>query len=79
MKEKKPSAFSFKFAAGDWSSEFAVNKSKAVIIGQEQVMMTASGYGSESPITIPEAGTYVYSFKVDEPLKGGTMMVSKCE
>lgn len=79
VKEKKPSAFAFKFAAGDWSSEFAVKKSKAVIIGQEQAMMTASGYGSESPITIPEAGTYVYSFKVDDTLKGGTMMVSKCK
>ncbi|MFT6986574.1 MAG: glycosidase [Psychromonas sp.] len=79
VKEKQASAFAFKFAAADWSSEFAVKKSKAVIIGQEQPIMTASGYGTESPITIPEPGTYVYSFKVDEGLHTGTMMVSKCK
>jgi len=79
VKESKPSAFAFKFAAADWSSEFAVKKSKAVIIGQEQEMMTKSGYGTESPITIPQAGSYVYSFKIDKGLHTGTMMVSKCK
>ncbi|MCG6200050.1 alpha-amylase family protein [Psychromonas antarctica] len=79
VKEAKPGAFAFKFAAADWSSEFAVVKSKSVIIGQEQPIQTASGYGTESPITIPEAGTYVYSFKVDKSLHSGTMMVSKCK
>ncbi|WP_354622725.1 alpha-amylase family protein [Psychromonas sp. MME2] len=79
VEEKSASAFAFKFAAADWSSEFAVKKSKAVIIGQEQPIMTASGYGTESPIKIPEPGTYVYSFKVEKGLHKGTMMVSKCK
>lgn len=79
VEEKKPGAFAFKFAAQDWSSEFAVKKSKAVIIGQEQPIQTASGYGTESPIKIPEAGTYVYSFKVNDDLFTGSMMVSKCK
>lgn len=79
VKEKQASAFQFKFATGDWSHEFAVDKSEAVIIGQEQGMYTAAGMGTESPITIPEAGTYVYSFKLNDDLKTGTMMVSKCK
>ena len=79
VKEKQASAFSFKFATKNWSSEFAVKNSKAVIIGKEQAMSKASGMGTESPITIPEAGTYVYSFKLNDDMLTGSMMVSKCE
>ena len=79
VKEDQVGAFQFKFATSNWSSEFAVDKSEAVIIGQEQNMSIAAGIGTESPITIPEVGTYVYSFKLNDDLQTGVMMVSKCK
>ena len=78
VNESKATAFSFKFAASDWKKEFAVKNSAAVKIAQQQEMAVASGNGTESPITIPEAGRYVYSFRINTTLDGGEMMVSKC-
>ncbi len=77
--ETTPTAYTFKFAAPDWSFEYAVEDSAAVDIGQEQIMTQAIGPGTESSILIPEAGSYVYSFAINAALDGGTMMVSKCE
>ncbi|WP_111641431.1 alpha-amylase family glycosyl hydrolase [Marinimicrobium alkaliphilum] len=71
-------SFSFKFASSTWSREYAVAGSAAVILGTEQPLAVAAGPGTESSITIPEAGDYVYSFEIDEDLDGGTMMVSRC-
>lgn len=79
VQEKQATSFSFKFATAKWSSEFAVYDSEAVIIGQQQDMYTAAGMGTESSIIIPEAGRYVYSFRLNDDLTAGTMMVSKCK
>lgn len=78
VNEAKATSFSFKFAASDWKKEFAVKNSSSVKIAQQQEMAVASGNGTESPITIPEAGRYVYSFRINSTLDGGDMMVSKC-
>ncbi|WP_354623717.1 alpha-amylase family glycosyl hydrolase [Psychromonas sp. MME2] len=78
VNESVPTAFSFKFAAGDWSSEFAVANSAPVVIASEQNMTIASGPGTESAITIPVAGDYVYSFRINANNDGGELMVSKC-
>lgn len=77
--ESAVTAFGFKFAAADWSSEFAVANSGSVIIGTEQAMATAAGAGTESSIKIPEVGEYVYSFRINATNDGGELMVSKCE
>jgi len=80
VKVNEPSAtsYSFKFAASNWSSEFAVANSAPVIIASTQTMATASGPGTESLINIPKAGTYVFSFEINGALNGGSMMVSLC-
>ncbi|RCU49114.1 glycosidase [Corallincola holothuriorum] len=77
--EAQPAAFGFKFADAGWSAEFAVENSGAVNIGTEQTMAPAVGAGTESTIFIPEAGEYVYSFRINASNDGGELMVSKCE
>ncbi|UPW18200.1 alpha-amylase family glycosyl hydrolase [Agarivorans sp. TSD2052] len=76
--ESATTSFGFKFAAADWSSEFATATGVAVI-ATEQAMSIAAGEGTESSLVIPEAGDYVYSFEINDALTGGTMMISKCE
>lgn len=76
--EPEQSSYSFKFANSDWSYEFAVAASAAVQLGTEQPMVVASGPGTESSITIPEASDYVFSFQLNETLDGGNLMVSQC-
>ncbi|MGY5451760.1 alpha-amylase family glycosyl hydrolase [Agarivorans sp. MS3-6] len=76
--EPATTSFGFKFAAADWSSEFATATGVAVI-ATEQAMSIAAGEGTESSLVIPEAGDYVYSFEINDALTGGTMMISKCE
>jgi len=71
-------AYTFKFAAGDWSTEFAVAGSAAVILGQEQSLAVAAGEGTESSIAITEAGDYVFSFSVNNDGSANKLMVSKC-
>ncbi|GAA5214361.1 alpha-amylase family glycosyl hydrolase [Corallincola platygyrae] len=79
ISEEANTAFNFKFASSDWSSEFAVENSGAVTIGTEQTMAVAAGAGTESSIFLPESGDYVYSFRINGALDGGEMMVSLCE
>jgi glycosidase len=79
VREPAPTAYTFKFASADWSREFAVRGSAAVVIATEQPMAVAAGSGTESSIAIPEAGDYVFSFRINAALNGGEMMVSKCE
>ena len=79
VNEPAVTSYAFKFASPDWSSQFAVAGSAAVIIGSEQTMAVAPGNGTESQIVVPEAGDYVFSFEINDTLDGGTMMVSKCE
>ncbi|MDQ2077312.1 alpha-amylase family glycosyl hydrolase [Marinimicrobium sp. ABcell2] len=71
-------SFSFKFASSTWSQEYAVAGSAPVILGTEQPMAIAAGPGTESSISLPEAGDYVYSFVIEDSLEEGTMMVSRC-
>jgi hypothetical protein len=77
--EPQPTAYTFKFASADWSKEFAVRNSAAVVIATEQVMAVAAGSGTESSIAIPEAGDYVFSFRINASNSGGEMMVSQCQ
>lgn len=76
--ESAAARYSFKFAATNWSSEFAVAGAAPVTIATTQAMATASGHGTESAISIPKAGTYVFSFEINGALNGGNMMVSLC-
>ncbi|WP_028863604.1 alpha-amylase family glycosyl hydrolase [Psychromonas aquimarina] len=78
VNESAVTSYSFKFAAGDWSTEFAVADSADVIIAQEQAAAVAAGAGTESSIVIPEAGSYVFSFSVTGAGDPDKMMVSKC-
>lgn len=70
--------FTFKFATSSWTHEYAVAGSAPIILGTEQPLAIASGPGTESSITIPEAGDYVYSLTIEDSLDEGTMMVSRC-
>ncbi|HEX5751650.1 MAG TPA: alpha-amylase family glycosyl hydrolase [Archangium sp.] len=79
VREPVPTAYTFKFASADWSKEFAVKSSAAVVIATEQTLAVAAGNGTESSIAIPEAGDYVFSFRINATLNGGEMMVSRCE
>lgn len=76
--ESAAAAYSFKFAAANWSSEFAVAGAAPVKIATTQTMATAAGPGTESLISIPQAGQYVFSFEINGALNGGSMMVSLC-
>ncbi len=76
--ESSPTSFGFKFASSGWDFEFAA-ASGSPVIGSEEVMSIATGEGTESNVTIPEAGDYVYSFRINDALTGGQMMISKCE
>lgn len=79
VKHPTPTAFTFKFATESWGSEFAVKDSDAVKVGKKQLMARAAGPGTESSIMIPEAGSYVYSFQINDFGDAGQMMVSKCK
>jgi glycosidase len=79
VNEPAPTAYNFKFASADWSREFAVQGSAPVVIATEQPLAVAQGNGTESSIAIPEAGDYVFSFRINASNNGGEMMVSKCE
>ncbi len=76
--EEVPGSFTFKFASSSWNREYAVAGSAPVILGTEQPMAVAAGPGTESSISLPEAGDYVYSFVIDDDLQEGIMMVSRC-
>ena len=78
VSENEASTYGFKFASDDWRYEFAVAGSAEVRIGEEQPMAVASGPGTESYLSVPEAGDYVFSFRVNSSLDGGEMMVSQC-
>ena len=76
--EPEATAYTFKFASTDWSKEFAVSGAAPVKIATEQPMAVAAGPGTESSLAIPEAGDYVFSFRLNATNNGGEMMVSKC-
>ncbi|WNG39971.1 glycosidase [Archangium violaceum] len=76
--EPEVTAYTFKFASANWSSEFAVQGSAPVVIGTEQTLAVAAGNGTESSIVIPKPGDYVFSFRINAANTGGTMMVSLC-
>jgi len=78
VNEPQETQYTFKFAGPDFQPEFAVQDSAMVLIGTEQVMAPAVGPGTESSITIPEPGDYVFSFRLNDTNDGGTMMVSLC-
>ncbi len=78
VSEPEVTAYAFKFASADWSKEFAVTGGAAVVIATEQAMAVAAGPGTESSLSIPEAGSYVFSFRINATLNGGELMVSKC-
>ncbi|HYO67881.1 MAG TPA: alpha-amylase family glycosyl hydrolase [Archangium sp.] len=79
VNEPVPTAYTFKFASADWSKEFAVRNAGAVVIATEQPLAVAAGNGTESSLAIPEAGDYVFSFRVNATHTGGEMMVSRCQ
>src|SRR5690625_3572788 len=76
--DESEGSFAFKFATSSWTHEYAVAGSAPIILGTEQPLAIASGPGTESSITIPEAGDYVYSLTIEDSLDEGTMMVSRC-
>jgi len=78
VNEPQETQYTFKFAGPDFQPEFAVQDSAMVLIGTEQVMAPAVGPGTESSITIPEPGDYVFSFRLNDTNDGGIMMVSLC-
>ena len=53
----------------------AVKGSAPVQLGVIQDMTTASGYGTESSVVIPEPGEYVYSFRIDPTGRSGSMYI----
>lgn len=79
VNEPVSTAYTFKFASPDWSKELAVQGSAPVEIATEQPLAIAAGPGTESSIAIPEAGDYVFSFRINASLNGGTLMVSRCQ
>ena len=79
VNEPEPTSYTFKFASADWSREFAVQGAAPVVIATEQPLAVAAGPGTESSLAIPEAGDYVFSFRINAALTGGELMVSKCE
>lgn len=79
VNESRSTAFSFKFASSNWSPEMAVKRSAPVQLGSIQDMTTASGYGTESSIVIPEPGEYVYSFRIDQTGRAGSLYVGRCQ
>ena len=79
VNEPRPTAFSFKFASSNWSPEMAVKGSAPVQLGTIQDMKTASGYGTESSIVIPEPGEYVYSFRIDPTGRSGRLYAGRCQ
>jgi glycosidase len=78
VNEASTTSYGFKFAASDWSVEFAVAGSAPVILATEQGLAPAVGPGTESSIAIPEVGDYVFSFSVNDDGSANKMMVSKC-
>lgn len=76
--------YQFKLAYGGtdgWQNAFGASDRAipAEEMGVEQAFAVASGEDSNTVITIPASGDYVYSFQFDSTGKAGTMMVSKCE
>ncbi|MBN9683439.1 MULTISPECIES: alpha-amylase family glycosyl hydrolase [unclassified Corallococcus] len=78
VNEPDVTAYTFKFASADWSTELAVLGGNPVVIASEQPMALAAGPGKESSLAIPEAGDYVFSFRINASNNGGELMVSKC-
>ncbi|MFT6986494.1 MAG: glycosidase [Psychromonas sp.] len=78
VNEGNVASYGFKFANELWTDQFAVTGGAAVILGQEQTAAVAAGEGTESPIAIPEAGDYVFSFSVNNDGSPNKLMVSKC-
>lgn len=78
VEEAVATTYKFKFAAANWSSEFAAAGAAPITIGSSQTMATATGPSTESSIKIPKPGTYVFSFEINGALNGGSMMVSLC-
>ncbi|RKG73303.1 glycosidase [Corallococcus exercitus] len=78
VNEPDVTAYTFKFASADWSTELAVSGGAPVVIASEQPMSLAAGPGKESSLAIPEAGDYVFSFRINATKNGGELMVSKC-
>lgn len=76
--EPTATAFNFKFASADWSSEYAVSGSAPIEIGTIQSMSRAAGPGTESSIAIPEAGRYVYSFVTTDLGVPASIYVGQC-
>lgn len=76
--KQKNTAYGFKFATPDWSTEFAVVGAGQITIGAEQTMVAAKGSGSQSSIIIPDVGKYLFSFELNEQHTGGKLMVSLC-
>ena len=78
VNEPSATSYTFKFASADWSSEFAVQGAAPVVLATEQPMASAPGHGTESSLVIPQAGDYVFSFRLNTAGTGGQLMVSKC-
>ncbi len=77
--EPERTAFTFKFASKDWSSEYAVERSAGVKLGTIQTMSKAAGPGTESSVVIPEAGYYVYSFRINGQNGENQMYIGRCQ
>ncbi|RCU49422.1 hypothetical protein DU002_10870 [Corallincola holothuriorum] len=68
--------FTFKFASADWAFEYAAGGS--VTVDQVTYLEVASGAQTESEISIPAAGDYVYLFEVNDNLDEGNLLVATC-
>ena len=78
VNEPKLTSYGFKFANDDWTIQFAVAGSAAVILGQEQSLAVMPGEGTESTIAIAESGDYLFSFSVNADGSANKIMISKC-
>lgn len=77
-------SYSFKLAYGGtegWANAVgaADRAIPATDMGVEQASAAAVGMDSNTSITVPQSGSYVYSFQFDDAGTAQTMMVSKCE
>jgi glycosidase len=79
INEVATTAYTFKFAASDWSTEIAIAGGAVVLLGQAQNAVDAPGHGTESSIAITQPGDYVFSFTVNNEGTPNKLMVSKCE
>ncbi|PSW20174.1 glycosidase [Photobacterium sanctipauli] len=74
--EEKAGSYRMQYASKDWSPQFTADglELKPGATG----MLKAGGYGKDTAVTLPEAGSYVWSLKFTDAGYPEQLMVSKC-